>query len=182
VLQPDSFVIICTSSSLPPLSAFGSSISVTSFPSLDNDGDLLSLKSPGGKIIHAVNYSAAWYGNELKKDGGWTLEMVDTKNPCMGAGNWKASINSAGGSPGRKNSVDGINTDDRPPHLMRAYTTDSLTIMLVYDEPVDSSSGASLSNYAISDNARIANIIAVPPLFNLVQMKLAAPMRINMIF
>src|SRR5512147_3074767 len=33
VLQPDSFVIVCTGSAVAAMSAFGTSISVTSFPS-----------------------------------------------------------------------------------------------------------------------------------------------------
>ncbi|MDQ6761425.1 MAG: lamin tail domain-containing protein, partial [Bacteroidota bacterium] len=80
LLQPDSFVIVCTGAAVPALTPFGNVISVTSFPSLDNDGDLISLFSSTGKTIHAVQYASAWYQNELKKDGGWTLEMVDTKN------------------------------------------------------------------------------------------------------
>ena len=44
MLQPDSFVIICTGSAVAAMSAFGTTISVTSFPSLDNDGDQLFLK------------------------------------------------------------------------------------------------------------------------------------------
>src|SRR5437868_10193125 len=43
-LQPDSFVIVCTSSAVAAMSAFGTTISVTSFPSLDNDGDQIFLK------------------------------------------------------------------------------------------------------------------------------------------
>lgn len=39
ILQPDSFVVVCTSSAVAALSAFGTTISVTSFPSLDNTGD-----------------------------------------------------------------------------------------------------------------------------------------------
>ena len=81
ILQPDSFVIVCTGSAVAAMSAFGTAISVTSFPSLDNDGDQLFLKAANGKTIHAVSYSSAWYQNEVKKDGGWTLEMVDTKRP-----------------------------------------------------------------------------------------------------
>src|SRR5207247_112500 len=64
-LQPDSFVIVCTGSAVAAMSAFGTAISVTSFPSLDNDGDQLFLKSANGKTIHAVNYSSSWYQNEL---------------------------------------------------------------------------------------------------------------------
>src|SRR5688500_4956908 len=53
ILEPNSFVIICTGSAVAAMSAFGSAISVTSFPSLDNDGELLYLKSPTDQVIHA---------------------------------------------------------------------------------------------------------------------------------
>ena len=67
ILQPDSFVIVCTGSAVAAMSAFGTTISVTSFPSLDNDGDQLFLKASNGKTIHAVSYSSTWYQNEVKK-------------------------------------------------------------------------------------------------------------------
>ena len=126
-LQPDSFVIVCTASAVAAMSAFGTTISVTSFPSLDNDGDQLLLKAANAKTIHAVSYTSGWYQNELKKDGGWTLEMMDTKSPCAGSNNWKASVNTTGGTAGKKNSVDGVNNDTAAPQLKRAYTTDNTT-------------------------------------------------------
>ena len=126
VLQPDSFVIVCGSSAFAAMSTFGKTISVTSFPSLDNDGDQLVLSTAQGKTIHAVNYSSNWYQNELKKNGGWSLEMIDTKNPCSGFSNWIASVDPSGGTPGRKNSVDTNNIDQTPPHLLRAYANDSM--------------------------------------------------------
>ena len=86
--------------------------------------------------------SASKNENDVKKDGGWTLEMIDTKSPCAGISNWKASVNVNGGSPGKKNSVDAINNDQLAPKLRNAYTIDDNTIILVYDEPVDSLSGA----------------------------------------
>jgi hypothetical protein len=123
------------------MTAFGTIISVTSFPSLDNDGDQLFLKAANGRTIHAVSYTSSWYQNEVKKDGGWTLEMIDTKSPCAGGNNWKASINTTGGTPGKKNSIDAVNNDAAAPQLKRAYTTDNTTIVLVFDEPVDSLKG-----------------------------------------
>src|SRR5215831_10348459 len=59
-LQPDSFVIICNSSSVAAMSSFGTAISVTNFPSLDNDGDQIFLMASNGNTIHAVAYSAVW--------------------------------------------------------------------------------------------------------------------------
>jgi hypothetical protein len=116
-LQPDSFVIVCTGSAVSAMSTFGTTIAVTSFPSLDNDGDQLFLRAANGRTIHAVSYSSSWYQNEVKKDGGWTLEMIDTKSPCAGISNWKASIHVSGGTPGKKNVVDAVNNDATAPRL-----------------------------------------------------------------
>lgn len=181
-LQPDSFVIVCTGSAIAAMSVFGTTISVSSFPSLDNDGDLLSLKAPNGKIIHAVNYSISWYQNPVKADGGWTLEMIDTKNPCVGNNNWKASIDVKGGTPGRKSSIDAVNTDQSPPQLKRAYTTDSITIILVFDEPIDSLKGATIANYSVAGGLIIVNAVTLVPLFNLVQLKVNTAMTANTIY
>lgn len=181
-LQPDSFVIVCTGSAFVAMSAYGATISVTSFPSLDNGGDQIFLKAANGRTIHAVAYSDSWYKNEVKKDGGWTLEMIDTKNPCAGISNWKASINVSGGTPGKKNSIDAINNDATAPQLKRAYTTDNVTIILVYDEPVDSLSGATLSNYSMDGGTTLTSAATLPTLFNLVQLKTNVPMVANTIY
>jgi len=170
-LQPDSFVIICTGSAVAAMSAFGTTISVTSFPSLDNDGDQLFLKSANGKTIHAVSYSSSWYQNEVKKDGGWTLEMIDPKSPCAGISNWKASISILGGTPGKKNSIDAINNDQTAPQLKKAFTTDNVTIILEFDEPVDSLKGATTGNYSIDGGINFISAVSFSPLFNQVQLK-----------
>ena len=181
-LQPDSFVIVCTASAVAAMSAFGTTISVTSFPSLDNDGDQLLLKAANAKTIHAVSYTSGWYQNELKKDGGWTLEMMDTKSPCAGSNNWKASVNTTGGTAGKKNSVDGVNNDTAAPQLKRAYTTDNTTIVVVYDEPVDSLSGATLANYSVDGGLTLVSATAIAPLFNQVQLKINNPLTANTVY
>lgn len=181
-LQPDSFVIVCTGSAVAALSAFGTTISVTSFPSLDNDGDQLFIKAANGTIIHAIAYTSGWYQNDLKKEGGWTLEMIDTKNPCTGMNNWKASTSATGGTPGKKNSVEALNNDATAPQLKRAYTTDNVTIILVYDEPVDSLSGATISSYSIDGGLTLISAASIAPLFNQVQLKAATPLQANTVY
>jgi hypothetical protein len=182
VLQPDSLVIISPGSAAVAMATFGTTISVSNFPSLDNAGDLLSLKDASGKTIHAVSYDISWYQNELKKNGGWTLEMIDPKSPCAGGSNWKASIHNAGGTPGKKNSVDALNTDQTSPQLKRAYTTDNVTIALVFDEPLDSLKGATIANYSIDGGLSIAGAITLGPLFDKVQLKLNTPMQANTVY
>ncbi|MDP9230963.1 MAG: lamin tail domain-containing protein [Bacteroidota bacterium] len=182
VLQPDSFVIVCTGSAVAVLSAFGTTISVASFPSLDNDGDQLFLRSSQNKIIHAVEYSSSWYQNVLKKDGGWTLEMIDTKSPCAGSSNWKASVDIKGGTPGKKNSLDAVNNDATAPQLKYTYTLDSVTIVAMFDEPVDSLKGATIANYNIDGGLSFASAITIAPVFNQVQLKLNSPLQANTIY
>jgi len=173
-LQPDSFVIVCSSNAVMAMSAFGATISVTSFPSFDNDGDLVFLITSNHTTIHAVAYSGAWYQNDLKKEGGWSLEMIDTRSPCAGMSNWKASINVQGGTPARKNSVSDINEDQIGPKLKNAFVVDSVTVVAVFDEPVDSLQGATIGNYQMDGGLSIVNAMTVPPVFNTVQLSLNA--------
>ena len=183
VLQPDSFVIVCSTTAITSLSSFGNAIAVKCFPSLDNDGDILSVTTSTGKIIHALHYNISWYQNYIKSAYGWTLEMVDTKNPCTGFSNWKASENSKGGTPGQKNSVDGINKDEHAPILLRTYTIDSVTIVAVFDETVDSISASQTSNYNIDKNIGIPlSANAQAPLFIEVILKLSQKLNANTVY
>jgi hypothetical protein len=172
ILQPDSFLIVCSPTAFSALSSFGKTISVNNFPSLDNDGDLISIGDANGKIIHAIQYSSDWYQNDLKKDGGWSLEMIDTKNPCSGSSNWRASKDNSGVTPGRKNSVDGINKDINPPKILNAFTNNSTSVTIVFNEPVDSLKASTVHNYSFDNGFGATNAIAVSPLFNKVDLTL----------
>ncbi len=183
VLLPDSFLIICTSSAVAAMSAFGTVISVTSFPSMDNGGDLITLTNASGAVIHSVNYTDKWYQNELKKDGGWTLEMIDTKNPCNGFSNWIASNDARGGTPGRKNSVDGVNADNTAPRLLRAYATDSVNVVLVFDEPMELVKASVITNYTISDGiGQPQTASAIAPAYDRVALRLSTPLVRNKVY
>ncbi len=182
-LLPDSFVIVCTASAVTAMGVFGPTISVTSFPSLDNTGDVLFLRSPQNRIIHAVSYTDGWYQNELKKDGGWTLEMIDTKNPCSGFTNWKAGTDIKGGTPAWKNSIDAVNADTQAPQIVKAFATDSVNISLVFDEPLDSLKASTAANYSISDGIGIPqSAVAVTPTFDKVTLRLNSALARNKVY
>lgn len=183
LLKKDSFVIVCTGSAVAALSAYGNTISVTSFPSLSNTGDLVFLSSPQGTVIHSVNYRDSWYQNQLKADGGWTLEMIDTHNPCSGASNWKASEDARGGTPGQKNAVDAVNPDQSSPKLLRGYAPDNTNITLVFDESLDFVKASIATNYSISDGIGTpVSATPVAPLFDRVRLVLATPLQANKIY
>lgn len=183
VLQPDSCVVICTASAVAALAVFGSTVSVTSFPGLDNTGKLLYLRAPNGRTIHAVEYHISWYANDVKADGGWTLEMTDPKSPCSGATNWKASIDSKGGTPGKKNSINATNADTTAPKFIRAFAIDAFNCILFFDEPLDSLKAATANNYSISNSIGTpATAIAVAPLYNQVSLRVTTPLTANQVY
>ena len=172
LLLPDSIAIICATSAVANFTSFGRTIGLSNFPSLDNDADVIFLRSSEGITIHAVNYSKSWFGNELKSNGGWSIEMIDTKNPCAGSGNWSSSIAAIGGTPGKKNSIAGMNEDLVTPVLLRTYAIDSITVAAVFDEPVDSLIASATTKYRLDkDNGNPLLALPAGPLFNEVMLR-----------
>jgi hypothetical protein len=164
-LLPDSFVIVCANNSVASYSSFGLTIGVADFPAMNITGATIVLKSSDNKTIHAVQYDLNYYKNELKKAGGWTLEMIDIKNPCSASSNWKASIDKSGGTPGRKNSIDGMIKDETPPKLLHAFVSDKNNITLIFDKTLDSLKAAAANNYTFDKNLNAKNISVIPPFF-----------------
>jgi len=177
ILPSDSFLVLTSTANVSLFLSLGRAIAIPSFPSLPNEGTVLKLTSKEGITIHAVNYTNSWYQNPVKEEGGWTLEMVDTKNPCIGISNWKASIDPGGGTPGRKNSADGVNNDITPPQLIRTFSMDSVSIIALFDEPLDSIAASILSYYSLDNSINIASVIPQAPLFTEVIIKLTTPLQ-----
>ncbi|HET7898127.1 MAG TPA: lamin tail domain-containing protein, partial [Flavisolibacter sp.] len=121
-----------------------------------------------------------WYDNENKKNGGWSLEMIDPHNPCTGRDNWIASNGSLGGTPGKTNSVNAVNSDHTPPQLKSAYAPDNQTVALVFDEPLDSAGAAVTANYNLP-GFNIEAATPLPPLFQTVQLRLRSPLSVGAI-
>jgi hypothetical protein len=155
---------------------------VSNFPSLDNNGETIALLDANGRVIHAVSYSIAWYQNELKKDGGWSLEMIDTHNPCSGGSNWLASTNLAGGTPGKKNAVDAMNADMQSPQLLRAFATDATHVVLVFDEPLAAGAASVAANYAITNGLTAMSATVSMPLASQVILQLNTAMQVGTIY
>jgi hypothetical protein len=183
ILRPDSSIILCGTSATTQLQVYGRTFGLTSFPSLDNAGELIWIQNQNGVIIHSVEYNVSWYNNAVKADGGWTLELVDVKNPCAGSSNWKPSTDVRGGTPALKNSVDGINTDQTPPQVLRAFATDSVTINIWFNEPLDSLRGATRTNYQISNGiGNPISAVTLSPSFQRTQIKLGTPLQRNQVY
>jgi hypothetical protein len=171
VLPADSFLILTNTSNMAGYTPFGRVLGVPSFPALTNSGTTLTLTSREGVIIHTLSWNTSWYQNGIKSAGGWTLEMIDTKNPCIGAINWKASVDPRGGTPGSKNSVDGNNPDTQAPELTNAAVLNNQTVLLTFSESLDVTKAGATGNYSVSNGINTpVSAVPVAPDFTKVQL------------
>jgi hypothetical protein len=150
VLEPGGYAIVCDEADTAVFTAFGPIIPVSHMPAIVNSGATLVLESPSGRVIHTVSFTDKWYRSPEKADGGWSLEMIDPGNPCGHAANWSESTDPRGGTPGCINSVNAENPDDEKPELLRASMNRDSSVILYFNEDMDSSSLMDPLNYYAS--------------------------------
>jgi hypothetical protein len=156
-ILPGEYVIICDNSFENQFSPFGKVITVNSFPTLNNAEDLMTLSAPDTSFVHTVHYFDSWYQDENKKDGGWSLEMIDPNNPCGEADNWIASTKWFGGTPGTQNTAFGTNPDVVLPMLTEANAIDDSTVVVTFNEPLDND-GMMAAIYTIDNGITVGTI------------------------
>lgn len=137
ILLPQAYVVVTATGSASLFNAFGSVIGVSNFPILNNSGDNLVLRDPSNVIIDEVNYTDGWYKSDDKKQGGWTLELIDIENTCAEEENWVASEHPSGGTPGQQNSVKASKPDLTGPKLISAFPVSATQLKLRFDEKLE---------------------------------------------
>jgi hypothetical protein len=151
-IYPGEYVILCDISDTLLYQSYGKTIGINSFPSLNNTGDNIYLKENSNTIIDSVCYADSWYKNSKKKEGGWTLELLNPSYNihCQASENWIASNSAAGGSPGQINSV--YTKDFSAPFITEINITSSSSIELLFNEVLDSTIIKNTSIYTIDNS------------------------------
>ncbi len=182
-IQADSFLVLTATSDLPN---FASNIAIAGFSSgmaLTNTGQIITLKTPQGATVSTVSFSDQWYQDAIKKNGGWSLEQIDPNNPCAGINNWKASINTSGGTPGTSNSIKASNPDNVPPQVFRVAVLATDTIQVYFNEALDSTTMLNLSIYTIDNTiGSPTQLLPIAPDFKSVRLALSSPLLTGTIY
>jgi hypothetical protein len=147
-LLPGEYKVLTATANIP-LYTSTTAVGVTSFPSLNNAGDDVVLKDNFGQIIDKISYTDDWYRDEIKQDGGYSLELINPNDPCSDSDNWMASTWILGGTPGSVNSVFSIIPDTTAPNITLALALAPNFLELQFNEGMDSSS---LANALLSFN------------------------------
>lgn len=136
-IEAGEYLLLAPSSAVEDLNPYAQVIGLSPWPNLNNRGDDLQLITDE-TIINQAFYSDQWYKENIKYDeGGWSLEMVDVRNPCLGISNWRASIADAQGTPGMENSVTEENIDQSGPELEKAFAPNPKTVFAYFNEVID---------------------------------------------
>lgn len=173
-------LILCSQADTLLFKKFGRTCGLKQFPILTDGGKLIYLADSTGSLIHGVEYSSEWYRDELKKDGGWSLEMVDTGFPFSGEVNWKVSISRKGGTPGQVNSVAGSNPDNSFYGILNVFPEDSANIIVTFSEPVLTMKGN--HDIIISDVKSLSSVEQADPLFRIFRLRPVSPLGQNHVY
>lgn len=156
---PNTFLILCAPENVSDFQPFGPVQGVSGFPALTNSGDDVSLRSTSGVFISLVNYTDAWYRDVDKAQGGWALELINAAATLDCPGNWRASVDPTGGTPGRINSINNQVSDRSGPRLVTAVSLNAQELLLTFDEPLDPVSAEDITRYALTDGIGVVDAI-----------------------
>lgn len=137
IIFPGDYVLLVNSSLSSAYANFTNVVPVIGFPTLNNTGESIVLYDSDNTRIDSVNFKPDWYRNEEKADGGWSLELIDTENGCGEEGNWTASENEVGGTPGKENSVKASKPDTTPPQLLSVIPENDRSLLLLFNEKLE---------------------------------------------
>jgi hypothetical protein len=180
VIAPGSYMILCQMEDTVLFKSYGKTTGMKSFPALANEGKILFIRDGKGTLIHGIEYSSGWYGDVLKSDGGWSLEIIDSDYPFFGDGNWQASESEEGGTPGRINSVSGVNRDNIFSGIENVFPDDSSTVRIRFSEPIP---GLTMKIEGIKiEGSEIETLINSDPLLRDYTAFLSQPLRKGIIY
>ena len=148
-LVPGEYKILCGST---VVDSFSNAVAVTSFPSLNNAGDDIVLKDNSLLILDKISYTDAWFQDDVKKEGGYSIELINPNDPCSDETNWSASNSTEGGTPSLQNSIYDVTPDTQAPTFKTLLATAPNLLEVTFSEGLDS---LSLANALVSFNPNL---------------------------
>ena len=150
-LAPNAIVILTSKANEQLFKGFGKVVGFASWPALRNESGVVSVLSNTEQVIDSINYDLRFYKENRKKEGGFSLELIDPLNRCEGLTNWQGSISESGGSPGEKNSVYQIHLSALAPKLLSVEFEAENTIGLKFDSELDAKFAEQVANYTVNN-------------------------------
>ena len=155
LFNPGAYVLLSNINDASLFQAFGTTLGVAGMPTLTNTTDEILLQDANGIIIHRIVYTQDTYQDNSKENGGYSIELINPAEACKGQGNYRATDNLSGGTPGVINSVLSNESDMTAPTLDGLFTIDNSSLLLSFSEPLTAFSAEENLNYILSDNLSV---------------------------
>lgn len=133
-IQPGEFVLLVPENEADLMEEFGPVIPISSWPTLLNAGDQLTLQSDHVELVDQISYSTASWGGSEFSGGGYSLEVINPFLRCDQSLNLLPSENPNRGSPGTANSVFDTLPDTTKPRIEEYFFTGSEELTLRFSE------------------------------------------------
>ncbi|MCC5917838.1 MAG: lamin tail domain-containing protein [Cryomorphaceae bacterium] len=152
ILPPDTFVVLTREADMqnfsPNIPVLGIDISPTA---LTNASGEVRLFDPENQLVDFVFYDDSWYRDIDKASGGWSLEHISVQKTCRGKVNWKASVDPAGGTPGRSNSLAEKDVLAQPLSVQYIQVPNDNVIAVHFSEALSGDDLTDPDNYLVSE-------------------------------
>ncbi|GAB4251335.1 MAG: hypothetical protein Tsb0034_30350 [Ekhidna sp.] len=133
-MLPKSFYVLTSPAGTTEFQA--NAVGVTGLPSLNNSGEQLLLVH-NDELIFSLTYDPDWQDSD-KREGGYSLELIDLTNPCEeSSANWTSSQDANGGTPGAANSTSESIPDSFGPEIVDVVAALPDSIVITMNEKVD---------------------------------------------
>lgn len=157
------YCVICSAAAAKLFTSEIPLVAFVSFPTLANTGKQMYLMDDKDQLVTFLDYSADWYKNDFKANGGWSLECIDVDNLSDKSSNWTSSVDLKGGTPGVENSVSKTNPDSSEPLCSRLFVLSPVQIELAFSKCMQPESLKTGLNYEIYPQSTM--ISSVMPMF-----------------
>ncbi len=156
VIFPGTYLVLVPTTSVNQFTSI-SVQGISSWPSLNNSGETVSIVDSDTVILVQVAYEQSWYADDEKEDGGYSLEMIFLGSDCSGISNWSASTNESGGTPGTQNAVFSEVPESEPPTI-ETSTVVASSLEVIFSEEMNATS---LTDTSFVVNGLIVDSVAI---------------------
>ncbi len=171
------FVVVVASKNYEQVKPLCGNIISLSSLSIADAGQSITLLNEYDEVIHNVSFKMSWHSEEIKREGGWSLEMIDIGKPNAGKANWDSSVDKKGGTPGKTNSITNFIIDDAPPDIEAVTMLDSSVLRVHFNESISLQNPEDISFVKVNQDLKIRNISEVPPDFTSIDLFFANNMQ-----
>lgn len=181
IIAPGEYALLVATTDAALFAFYPNVVTVTSFPSLNNSGDDIILQDANEVTVDQLSYDLSWYQDELKEDGGYSIEQINPFASCVNATNWRGSSHPLGGTPSAQNAVFDDSPDTVGPSLVGIEILGPQSVQVNLNEALDAS-GVSAASILVEPNLDVLSAVHVSPSNSSITVTFSSPIDTGVVY